>query len=105
MSGELPPYNRQNPDGGFRNPSIPTIYSIRSRPGMDKWGRIFRTYWTRFKMPLNLNPNFSNKEFDSYSKEIFREYPSPEGLIEDDGIIRKAIFDLINKEKYLSEEY
>ena len=56
-------------------------------------------------MPLNLNPNFSSKEFDSYSNEIFMEYPSPTGLIEDDAAIRKAIANLIKKNKYYAEEY
>jgi len=105
MSGELPPYSSKNLEGGFRNPSIPTIYSIRSQPGMEDWGRIFRTYWTRFKMPLNLNPNFSSNEFDSYTNEIFIEYPTPQGLIEDDKEIRDAITKLIKRNKYYAEEY
>jgi|MDTB01.1.fsa_nt_gb hypothetical protein len=99
--------------GGFSNPTLPTVYSIRSNDS-NPWGSSLKTYWTRFYTPIETQsiktdnmtstPLFIVDDFYDLDSQLKFNYPSEDNYKAYNQRVRDLIKFKDNNNKYGAEE-
>lgn len=99
--------------GGFSNPTLPTVYSIRSNDS-NPWGSSLKTYWTRFYNPIETQsiktdnmtskPLFIVDDFYDLDSQLKFNFPSEDNYKAYNQRVRDLIKFKDNNNKYGAEE-